>query len=121
MKIKNKYIIFTFILLVFTHLYYRITFEFDKQITGDGAEYVLTTEAFINHRSADIRAMDIESFQKNYSRFYNIENLRYKEVLDDIKKFVNNKNKIPFHNEIGFWADKNKDVRIIHFCAYSLL
>lgn len=56
---------------------------------GDGIEYVLMTEALLNHGSPDIQAEDIESYQ-TYLSNHELDIFK-SNMLNDVKGFVINK------------------------------
>jgi hypothetical protein len=92
-------------------------------VNGDGFEYILTTEAYCNHGSADIRLSDLESFKKectthlkqNWSSFPKKE---YIDVLIDVFKKVEFKYKTSFGE---YFVNKSGKTYSHHFFAYSLI
>jgi len=114
-----------FILLVISSLYIgRSLNDFEvPYVTGDGFEYILTTEAICNHGSADIRLSDLESFKKecttnlkqNWSSFPKKE---YIDNLIDVFKKVEFKYKTSFGE---YFVNKSGKTYSHHFFAYSLV
>lgn len=94
--------------------------------TGDAAEYMLMTEALINHQSADIRPEDFESFYIEQSTKSNWEEVGKKEFLtplrDTIINFTTGKTDALLNKEwVGFVGSSQRKLISIHFFAYSLL
>ncbi len=66
---KRPWLKILFFLIIGGHLMYLSIRTLVPYPTGDGAEYVLMTEAFYNHFSPEIRLGDLESFKKTMTEF----------------------------------------------------
>ena len=91
--------------------------------TGDGPEYVLMTEALLNHASADIRIDDSKTFKHESSLTKPWNEIPKYTFFDDIENFLLVKNSYPFLGNFygSFYVAKNKNVYTHHFYFYSLL
>ncbi|MFN4082754.1 MAG: hypothetical protein ACK4K9_03915 [Bacteroidia bacterium] len=94
--------------------------------TGDAAEYIFMTEAFINHQSPDIRYEDFESFYRDQSTKSNWAEMGKQDfflaIADTIKNFTTlNSNFLLNHEYIGFVGSEKRKVISIHFFIYPLL
>ncbi len=110
MKLVEK-IIYAFFLLVF--LYFSLKY-FPGYPHGDAPEYILTTEAFINHASPNITEHDVESY-------IGLNSKKYKEdVYLGIKETFKKPNSFKDGN-YGFFLSNSGKVYSYHFWFYSLL
>ncbi len=85
---------------------------------GDGVEYILTTEAFANHFSPDLRVNDIEKYKKFHDKYK--PELHKEEIYNEIIKFIEDASK-PMENIHGFYLAENGKVYSYHFWLYSLI
>ena len=89
--------------------------------TGDGPEYVLTTEALYNHFSPDIRYEDAQSFKKSYTALARWDkNFKYPN-FDDIEAWLKIPNKEFMSMHGGIYVAENKKSYGYHFFFYSLI
>ncbi|MDP2386923.1 MAG: hypothetical protein Q8M29_11165 [Bacteroidota bacterium] len=89
--------------------------------TGDGPEYVLTTEAIYNHFTPDLRDTDSKSFKTDYKKAQNWEkNYKY-ETFDDLERFFANKELKFLDHSGGIYADRSGKKYGYHFFFYSAL
>jgi hypothetical protein len=124
--IINKVILLKLsILLVIGALYLgRSLNDFEvPYVDGDGFEYILTTEAYCNHGSADIRLSDLESFKQECSNqlkqnWNSFPKREYIDNLIDVFKKVEFKYKTSFGE---FFVNKSGKTYSHHFFAYSLI
>jgi hypothetical protein len=92
--------------------------------TGDGAEYVLVTEAFYKHKSPDIRAKDARSFKTSFIKHESWDKVIKPYVFDDFEKFLNTPGKEfakPGDSNSGLYVAKNGKVYGYHFFTYSFI
>jgi len=86
--------------------------------TGDGIEYILTTEAFKNHGSSDIRITDYESFKRDFLKHQTWQANYKAAAFDAVEGFLRNKNSKSFG---GFYRNNKGDVYGYHFVFYALV
>jgi hypothetical protein len=94
--------------------------------TGDAAEYILMTEALINHQTADIRVEDFESFYTEQAAQSNWDEFGKKEFFNTLKdtiiNFKTGKTDALLNKEwVGFVGSNKRKLISIHFFVYSLL
>ncbi len=123
---KKYFIIKLFIWAFFSALLLFYAFTQKPYPTGDAAEYILMTEALINHQSADIRVEDFESFYTEQSAKSNWDEIGKKDYLislkDTIVNFTTGKTDALLNKEwVGFVGSNQRKLISIHFYAYSLL
>ncbi len=121
----NKEIIFKLIVLVFISFICinRIN-HLPSYPTGDGAEYVLVTEAFYKHKSPDIRPKDSWSFKKSFTKVLAWDSVYKPHVFDAFEGFITKPNKKfnePGDSYGGLYVAKNGKIYGYHFFTYSLL
>lgn len=94
---------------------YHLTTTSNPQIRGDGREYILMTQSFLNHSSPDLRKDDakdvFDAFKKNNPKF-----------LDH--SFNCNSNEDCGISTLigrGYFSDKHNKLYSYHFSFYSLL
>ncbi len=75
------------IVFVFLYSFYNVLFNVKPYPSGYCAEYVLTTEAIVNHGSTDIRSQDFESFKTNYALNDTWDNTDTSEFFDGYSTF----------------------------------
>ena len=86
--------------------------------TGDGIEYILTTEAFKNHGTSDIRITDYESFKRDFLKHQNWQANYKAAAFDEVEGFLRNKNSKSFG---GFYRNNKGAVYGYHFVFYALV
>lgn len=112
------------VLLIITWILINKNYTDFKQpyICGDGFEYALMTEAFVNHGTPNITVTDVESYKskviKAYGDWYQFPKYDYVDNL--IVKF---KNTPPLYNArlSEYFANYNGNWYSYHFWAYSLV
>lgn len=121
MKFNKQYIILRcLILLVLSYFSIVAAFRQEPYATGDAPEYLLMTEALVNHFSPDIRISDVESFLNSIpedpEKFGN-----YK--LDVIMLIEQHISQEPVFMEasFGFFTAKNDKHYSYHFYFFSLV
>jgi hypothetical protein len=88
--------------------------------TGDGIEYVLTTEAWKNHASPDIRLSDYESFKSDFLQHQSWQSNYKRTAFDEVEAFL--KENEPKRRDFGgFYRNSNQHVYGYHFVFYSLI
>ena len=88
--------------------------------TGDGIEYVLTTEAWYNHRSPDIRYSDFCSFKADFVAHQTWQSNYKKAAFDEVGAFL--KDNTSQRKEFGgFYRNNKGNVYGYHFVFYSLV
>lgn len=88
--------------------------------TGDGIEYVLTTEAWKNHASPDIRLSDCESFKSDFIQHQSWESNYKRAAFDEVEAFLREKD--PKRKDYGgFYRNRQQHVYGYHFVFYSFV
>jgi len=88
--------------------------------TGDGIEYVLTTEAWKNHASPDIRDSDYESFKSDFLQHQSWESNYKRAAFDEVEAFLREKE--PKRKDYGgFYRNSQQHVYGYHFVFYSFV
>ncbi len=121
-KAKKDTLIKCATLLVIFFIYHNRAFnDLMPYATGDGPEYVMTTEAFYNHFSPDIRVGDFESFKKSYSNSRKwVENYKSGH-FDNMQTYFSSKD-LQFMSQFGgVYVDKKARNYSYHFFFYSML
>jgi membrane protein YqaA with SNARE-associated domain len=86
--------------------------------TGDGIEYILTTEAWKNHGSPDIRLTDYRSFKTDFLAHQAWKDNYKKQAFDEVEQFLASKTRSEYG---GFYRNQAGDVYGYHFVFYSLV
>jgi len=82
--------------------------------TGDGIEYVLTTEAWKNHGSPDIRDSDYGSFKSDFLQHQSWESNYKRAAFDEVEAFLREKE--PKRKDYGgFYRNSQQHVYGYHF------
>lgn len=122
---KFKIIIFkglTLLILSSVLLYKNYTDFKLPYICGDGFEYVLMTEAFINHGTPDITINDVESFKlkviKSYGDWYQFPKFDY---IDNLTEKLKNTPPQYLTRLSEYFANAQGKWYSYHFWAYSLI
>ena len=88
--------------------------------TGDGIEYVLTTEAWKNHASPDIRDSDYGSFKSDFLQHQSWESNYKRAAFDEVEAFLREKE--PKRKDYGgFYRNSQQHVYGYHFVFYSFV
>lgn len=123
--IANKGIIFkSIVFVVISIICINRAYHLRPSPTGDGAEYVLVTEAFYKHKSPDIRAKDCWSFKKSFTKVLPWDSVYKPYVFDAFEGFIEAPNKKfaePGDSYAGLYVAKNGKIYGYHFFTYSLL
>lgn len=89
---------------------------------GDGAEYVLMSQALYNHGTPDIRPKDILSYKNQVEQGFEWEQQREHEAYDALYSFADNLEAKNMMNRVqGYAVAKNKRMYSIHFFGYPLM
>lgn len=88
--------------------------------TGDGIEYVLTTEAWKNHASPDIRLSDYVSFKAEFLQHQSWESNYKRMAFDEVEAFLREKES-KRKEYGGFYRNSQQNVYGYHFVFYSLV
>ncbi|NBO61164.1 MAG: hypothetical protein EBU82_09370 [Flavobacteriia bacterium] len=88
--------------------------------TGDGIEYMLTTEAWKNHASPDIRLSDCESFKSDFIQHQSWGSNYKRAAFDEVEAFLREKG--PKRKDYGgFYRNSHQNVYGYHFVFYSFV
>jgi len=112
--IKGLIVFLFFIGLV---LYYKPS---EPYATGDGIEYVLTTEAWYNHGSPEIRYSDFCTFKADFLQHQTWQSNYKKVAFDAVGAFLK-ENASPRKEYGGFYRNSRGNVYGYHFVFYSLV
>lgn len=121
----DKPVIFKLLVLVSISILYlgRSLNDFKiPYVMGDGFEYVLTTEAILNHGTPDIRLSDLNSFKENYIATHkNWEEFSKKDYINELISLYGKSN-FEYKSSFGeYFVNSNKKVYSQHFFTYSLI
>ncbi|NDB33968.1 MAG: hypothetical protein EB023_01170 [Flavobacteriia bacterium] len=109
--------LFVFLFFMGLVIYFKPS---EPYATGDGIEYVLTTEAWYNHRSPDIRYSDFCSFKADFVAHQSWQSNYKKAAFDEVGAFV--KDNTSQRKEYGgFYRNSKGNVYGYHFVFYSLV
>lgn len=108
------FLIFILLLVVFTKPTYP---------TGDGVEYILTTEALFNHQSFDIRAEDSKSYKKQATLKQEWNSVPKHQIYDSLEKFFSKRESLEYLDvcAASYYVNKEHKIYVHHFVFYSLL
>lgn len=123
-SLLNKQILLKLVVLLFIGgLYLHRSFnDFTTPfVKGDGAEYILMTEAFRNHGSPEIRVGDVQGFIKRYKEAHTWDAFYSKSYFERLEEhFTLTKNKFPESFD-GFFCAKSGKWYSYHFFFYSFI
>ncbi len=111
------------LIAIIFHCSYKVS-ELPSFPTGDGAEYVLVTEAFYKHKTPDLRAKDAHSFKTSFLKQATWDKVFKPYVFDDYEKFLLTPGKEfakPGDSYSGLYVAKNGKVYGYHFFTYSFI
>lgn len=106
------------IILLFGLGLFRYYSDTEPYPTGDGIEYLLSTEAWVNHGSPDIRVQDFRTFKKAFIAHQSWSSNYKAAAFDEVERFLADKKKLEFG---GFYRTKHHKVYGYHFVFYSLI
>ena len=113
------------VVLLFTLGLFRYYSNTEPYATGDGIEYILTTEAWYNHGTPTILPADFNSFKADFIAHQSWESNYKASAFDEVERFLKEgqlKAKAPIRKEFGgFYRNNNGGVYGYHFVFYSLL
>ena len=113
------------VVLLFTLGLLRYYSNTEPYATGDGIEYILTTEAWYNHGTPTILPADFNSFKADFIAHQSWESNYKAAAFDEVERFLKEgqlKEKAPIRKEFGgFYRNNNGGVYGYHFVFYSLL
>ena len=113
------------VILLFTLGLFRYYSNTEPYATGDGIEYILTTEAWYNHGTPTIKSEDFSSFKADFIAHQSWESNYKAAAFDEVERFLKetqSKAKEPIRTEFGgFYRNNNGGVYGYHFVFYSLL
>jgi len=108
-------------LTLFCIIAFMLLFLFTKRITpaiyGDGQEYFLLNQTFVNHFSPEVRPIDLQTAEKNLEERGDSSHFGY---FDGINNFIKSKPK-PMRNFWGAYSSYDNKIYTFHFWFYSLL
>lgn len=120
---QKEVIVKIIVLLLISWLYLGRSFHSFKTpvVLGDGFEYILTTEALVNHASPNITLEDHLSFKSKYEKAHKWSDFYQKDFFDkQIEKIKNSKGE--FKESVnGIYCTKTKKWFSFHFSFYSLI
>lgn len=116
-KIKNQWYLGLIFLLASGFTFRQFSNQ-EPYPTGDGIEYVLTTEAWLNHGSPDIRVSDYKSFKKSFCNHQSWSSNYKSTAFDAVETFLNHKKRKDYG---GFYRNDAGNVYGYHFPFYSLV
>ena len=120
-----SWVVKSLVILLFTPGLFRYYSNSDPYATGDGIEYILTTEAWCNHGTPNINPADFSSFKADFIAHQSWESNYKAAAFDEVERFLKEsqaKVKAPVRKEFGgFYRNKNANVYGYHFVFYSLL
>jgi len=117
---KNRVISIFIIFILGVHTFSEINNNKNLVLQGDGLEYLLITEAFSNHLSADIQEQDILGYKSEIRKFNKWEMESKNSDYDNLLRSLQYRPIVPYANFGGFSNDKNGKCYSIHFYTYSL-
>jgi hypothetical protein len=113
------------VILLFTLGLFRYYSNTEPYATGDGIEYILTTEAWYNHGTPTIKPADFNSFKADFIAHQSWESNYKAAAFDEVERFLKetqSKAKEPIRTEFGgFYRNNNGGVYGYHFVFYSIL
>ena len=113
------------VVLLFTLGLFRYYSNTEPYATGDGIEYILTTEAWYNHGTPMILPSDFNSFKADFIAHQSWESNYKAAAFDEVERFLKEgqlKAKASIRKEFGgFYRNNNGGVYGYHFVFYSLL
>jgi hypothetical protein len=120
-----SWVVKSLVILLFTLGLFRYYSNTEPYATGDGIEYILTTEAWYNHGTPNIKLADFNSFKADFIAHQSWESNYKAAAFDEVERFLKEsqaKSKAPVRKEFGgFYRNKNTNVYGYHFVFYSLL
>lgn len=114
---QSNFLLF-FIVFLWSAWLFIDTQKTEPYPTGDGIEYVLTTEALANHFSSDIRKNDFISFKKSYCKNHEWISNYKSATFDEIEVFLSQNKRKEFG---GFYKNQKAKTYGYHFVFYSLI
>ncbi|MFM7595031.1 MAG: hypothetical protein ACKO4Y_02510 [Flavobacteriales bacterium] len=119
------WIIKCIVILFFTLGLFRYYSNSEPYATGDGIEYILTTEAWYNHGTPNIKLSDFNSFKTDFIAHQPWESNYKAAAFDEVERYLKEsqgKTKANVRTEFGgFYRNKTANVYGYHFVFYSLL
>jgi hypothetical protein len=113
------------VILLFTLGLFRYYSNTEPYATGDGIEYIFTTEAWYNHGTPTILPADFNSFKVDFIAHQSWESNYKAAAFDEVERFLKEgqpKAKATIRKEFGgFYRNNNGGVYGYHFVFYSLL
>ncbi len=120
-----SWVVKSLVILLFTLGLFRYYSNSEPYATGDGIEYILTTEAWYNHGTPNIKLADFNSFKADFIAHQSWESNYKAAAFDEVERFLiesQTKVKAPVRKEFGgFYRNMNANVYGYHFVFYSLL
>lgn len=120
-----------FVLLIFTFSYLKYYETAEPYATGDGIEYILTTEAWFNHGTPNIKESDYQSFKRDFIKHQSWHTNYKAGAFDEVGRFLNENKSIDTHSTTakprarkefgGFYRNEEGHVYGYHFVFYSLV
>lgn len=111
------------VVMLFALGLFRYYSHTEPYAVGDGIEYILTTEAWYNHRTPDIRISDFNLFKRDFVAHQSWASNYKAAAFDEVERFLKeaqSKNSVRQYFG-GFYQNHKADVYGYHFVFYSLL
>lgn len=111
------------VVMLFALGLFRYYSHTEPYAVGDGIEYILTTEAWYNHCTPDIRISDFNSFKRDFVAHQSWASNYKAAAFDEVEHFLKDaqsKNSVRQYFG-GFYQNHKADVYGYHFVFYSLL
>ena len=122
-KLKKEFFVSGITFLLISVLCIYKIYHLPSYPTGDGAEYILVTEAFYKHKSPDLRLTDSKSFKHSFTKALPWDSVYKPFVFDALQNFIGTPGKK--FNESGdsfggLYVATNGKIFGYHFFTYSL-
>jgi len=113
------------VVFLFTLGLFRYFSNSEPYATGDGIEYILTTEAWYNHGTPSIKLGDFNSFKADFVAHQTWQSNYKAAAFDEVERFLK-ESQAPVNTKVrkefgGFYRNKKGNVYGYHFVFYSLL
>lgn len=119
-KISRDLILKSLVFVIISILCIIKTNSLTSYPTGDGLEYILTTEALYRHASPDINAKDAVHFKRAFQKVNPWWAFYKPDYFDSYLRFLQNPVKRFKEANAGTFVAKNRKIYSYHFFTYSL-
>jgi hypothetical protein len=120
MNLSSKTTIIKLAFVVLISIIYSYQLSIRKYIvpSSDAFDYLLTTEAIVNHGSINLQAQDLKTLRQDYSKKNNWDNFAIKQWYNTLELEVVNNPSQNNYSKIFFKANNGKYYNY-HFCTLS--